>query len=80
MFVIIHIVVCCKVIVGITSSFFFSANGWIEEIQRGDIPAARSNHTLSAASNNVVLFGGNSYRATKLNDLWSYDTSKVFFF
>lgn len=40
---------------------------------KGDIPVARSGHTVVRASSHLILFGGEDSKRRKLNDLYMFD-------
>lgn len=53
---------------------------WTLVASKGDIPVARSGHTVVRASSFLILFGGEDVRRRKLNDLHMFDLKSFTWF
>ncbi|KAI0512305.1 hypothetical protein KFK09_012944 [Dendrobium nobile] len=54
-------------------SFDVDAECWSHVEVKGDVPAARSGHTVIRAGSILILFGGQDTKGRKLNDLHMFD-------
>ncbi|XP_020586561.1 acyl-CoA-binding domain-containing protein 5 [Phalaenopsis equestris] len=54
-------------------SFDLDAECWSHVEVKGDVPAARSGHTVIRAGSILILFGGQDIKGRKLNDLHMFD-------
>ncbi len=52
------------------------ADRWMAATPKGEIPSARSGHTMVCIGTMIYLFGGKSESGELLNDLYCYDASR----
>ncbi|XP_074571202.1 uncharacterized protein LOC141827779 [Curcuma longa] len=58
-------------------SFNVEVESWSLVEAKGNIPVARSGHTVHRAGNVLILFGGEDMKGRKLNDLYMFDLKSL---
>ncbi|XP_077218944.1 galactose oxidase/kelch repeat superfamily protein [Tasmannia lanceolata] len=58
-------------------AFDIETECWSHIDDKGDIPVARSGHTVTRAGPALILFGGEDYKGRKLNDLHMFDLKSL---
>ncbi|XP_071686475.1 acyl-CoA-binding domain-containing protein 5 [Rutidosis leptorrhynchoides] len=58
-------------------AFDTETEGWSLMEAKGDIPVARSGHSVVRAGSNLILFGGEDIKRKKLNDLHMFDLKSL---
>ncbi|KAJ0479347.1 putative kelch-type beta propeller [Helianthus annuus] len=58
-------------------AFYVGTESWSLVEAKGDIPIARSGHTIVRAGSKLILFGGEDNKRRKLNDLHMFDLKSL---
>ncbi|KAA8548505.1 hypothetical protein F0562_000228 [Nyssa sinensis] len=76
-FLLLHVVKFLQTLALVVWAFDTETECWSLMEAKGDIPVARSGHTVVRASSALILFGGEDAKRRKLNDLHMFDLKSL---